>query len=200
MEAGPELSVAATKTFIASASALLHLAAAWSGERALAEALARLPERLERACGLDWSAALPALEHAQSLVTIGRGPTLAIAREAALKLKETCNVHAEAFSGAEFMHGPVTLVGNDFPILMFTPTDAGADGMRRLAGSLREKGASLFAADPEAGGLPSLPPDHADADAICLVQSFYGLAVRLAALRGIDVDQPRHLQKVTRTR
>jgi glucosamine--fructose-6-phosphate aminotransferase (isomerizing) len=94
----------------------------------------------------------------------------------------------------------VTLVGNDFPILMFTPTDAGADGMRRLAGSLREKGASLFAADPEAGGLPSLPPDHADADAICLVQSFYGLAVRLAALRGIDVDQPRHLQKVTRTR
>ena len=200
MEAGPELSVAATKTFIASASALLHLAAAWSGERAMAQALTRLPERLERACDLDWSAALPALEHAASLVTIGRGPTLAIAREAALKLKETCNVHAEAFSSAEFMHGPVTLVGDDFPILMFTPTDAGADGMRRLAGSLREKGASLFAANLEEGGLPSLPPDHADADAICLVQSFYGLAVRLAALRGIDVDQPRHLQKVTRTR
>jgi glucosamine--fructose-6-phosphate aminotransferase (isomerizing) len=92
------------------------------------------------------------LREAVSLVTIGRGPTLAIAREAALKLKETCNLHAEAFSGAEFMHGPVTLVGDDFPILVFTPTDAGAEGLGRLAGSLREKGAGLFAA-----GEPALP-------------------------------------------
>ncbi|KAA2236866.1 SIS domain-containing protein [Salinarimonas soli] len=200
MEAGPELSVAATKTFVASASALLTLAAAWSGERAMGEALGRLPERLERACGLDWSAALPALADAVNLVTIGRGPTLAIAREAALKLKETCNLHGEAFSGAEFMHGPVTLVGDDFPILMFVPNDAGAEGMGRLAASLRQKGADLFAAGLDDGGLPALPPDHADADAICLVQAFYGLAVRLAERRGIDVDQPRHLQKVTRTR
>ncbi|HYF56592.1 MAG TPA: SIS domain-containing protein [Salinarimonas sp.] len=199
LEAGPELSVAATKTFIASATALLQLVAGWSEETALREAGARLPERLDRALALDWSAALPALVDATSLVTTGRGPTLAIAREAALKLKETCNLHAEAFSGAEFMHGPVTLVGEDFPILMFTPTDAGADGMRRLAASLREKGAELFAAEP-GGGLPALEPDQADADAICLVQSFYGLAVELAARRGIDVDQPRHLQKVTRTR
>jgi glucosamine--fructose-6-phosphate aminotransferase (isomerizing) len=199
MEAGPELSVAATKTFIASASALLHLVSAWSGEAGMREGLTRLPERLSEAAGLDWSPALDALQDAASLVTIGRGPTLAIAREAALKLKETCNVHAEAFSGAEFMHGPVTLVGDDFPILMFTPTDAGAEGLGRLAASLREKGASLFAA--QAGGdLPALAPDHPDADAICLVQSFYTLAVALAVRRGIDVDQPRHLQKVTRTR
>jgi len=203
MEAGPELSVAATKTFIASVSALLRLAALWTEDRAMADSLARLPERLHEAAGLDWSAALAGVEAAPSLVTIGRGPTLAIAREASLKLKETCNLHAEAFSGAEFLHGPVALVDDEYPILMFIPTDAAEQGLRGLAANLRAKGASLYVAEPgetAAGRLPALAADHPEADAICLIQSFYGLAVRLARLRGIDVDRPRHLQKVTRTR
>jgi glutamine---fructose-6-phosphate transaminase (isomerizing) len=203
MEAGPELSVAATKTFIASASALLRLAALWADDRDMTASLDRLPGRLREATALDWADALPGFEGATSLVTIGRGPTLAIAREASLKLKETCNLHAEAFSGAEFLHGPVALVDDDYPILMFMPTDAAAQGLCTLATNLRAKGASLFVTGPEqgaGGGLPALAPDHPDADAICLVQSFYGLAVRLAKLRGIDVDRPRHLQKVTRTR
>ena len=203
MEAGPELSVAATKTFIASVSALLRLAALWTEDRAMADSLARLPERLHEAAGLDWSAALAGVEAAPSLVTIGRGPTLAIAREASLKLKETCNLHAEAFSGAEFLHGPVALVDDEYPILMFIPTDAAEQGLRGLAANLRAKGASLYVAESgetEAGRLPVLATDHPEADAICLIQSFYGLAVRLARLRGIDVDRPRHLQKVTRTR
>jgi glutamine---fructose-6-phosphate transaminase (isomerizing) len=54
--------------------------------------------------------------------------------------------------------------------------------------------------EPAAGRLPALPPEHPDADAICLIQSFYALAVRIAVRRGTNVDQPRHLQKVTRTR
>jgi glutamine---fructose-6-phosphate transaminase (isomerizing) len=203
MEAGPELSVAATKTFIASASALLRLLALWSEDRTMAAALGRLPDRLREAGDLDWSEALTAFETAPSLVTIGRGPTLAVAREAALKLKETCNLHAEAFSGAEFLHGPVALVDDDYPILMFVPTDAAQAGLLGLSSSLRKKGASLYAAEPgepAAGRLPALVPDHPETDAISLIQSFYGLAVRLAERRGIDVDRPRHLQKVTRTR
>jgi glucosamine--fructose-6-phosphate aminotransferase (isomerizing) len=203
MEAGPELSVAATKTFIASVSALLHLGALWSEDRSMAASLGRLPERLSEAAELDWGEALAGVESAPSLVTIGRGPTLAIAREASLKLKETCNLHAEAFSGAEFLHGPVALVDDDYPILMFMPMDEAEPGLRGLADNLRDKGASLYVAEPgdaAAGRLPALPPDHPEADAICLIQSFYGLAVRLAKLRGIDVDRPRHLQKVTRTR
>ena len=131
--AGPELSVAATKTFIATAAALARLTAAWAEEEGLQAALERLPQRLAAAAALDWSAALPALSGAASLVTIGRGPTLAIAREAALKLKEICNRHAEAFSGAEFLHGPVALVSSRYPILMFMPTDAAAEGMQQLA-------------------------------------------------------------------
>jgi glutamine---fructose-6-phosphate transaminase (isomerizing) len=203
MAAGPELSVAATKTFIASASALLRLVALWSEDGSMAASLERLPDRLAEAAELDWSEALTAFEAAPSLVTIGRGPTLAIAREAALKLKETCNLHAEAFSGAEFLHGPVALVDDDYPILMLMPTDAARDGLQGLAASLRAKGASLYAAEPGeagAGRLPALAADHPEADAICLIQSFYGLAVQLAERRGIDVDRPRHLQKVTRTR
>ena len=203
MAAGPELSVAATKTFVASVSALLRLAAIWAEDRDMTASLDRLPKRLREATELGWSDALKSFEAAMSLVTIGRGPTLAIAREASLKLKETCNLHAEAFSGAEFLHGPVALVDDDYPILMFMPTDAAQQGLQTLATNLRAKGASLFVTEPgEAvpGRLPVLAPDHPEADAICLIQSFYGLAVRLAKLRGIDVDRPRHLQKVTRTR
>ena len=51
-----------------------------------------------------------------------------------------------------------------------------------------------------AGGLSTLAPDHPDADAVCLIQTFYALTIRLAALRGTDVERPRHLNKVTRTR
>lgn len=203
MAAGPELSIAATKSFIAALAALLRLTAAWTGDTALGAAIDRLPDRLAAAVELDWGSAVGVVAQANSLITIGRGPTLAIAREAALKLKETSNLHAEAFSSAEFQHGPVALVSPLYPILMFMPTDAAATGMRALAADLRGKGAALLSAEhgeAAAGRLPVLAPDHPDADAVCLIQSFYALAIRIAERRGVDVNRPRHLQKVTRTR
>jgi glucosamine--fructose-6-phosphate aminotransferase (isomerizing) len=203
MGAGPELSVAATKTFIASLAAVMRLTAVWTEDPALQAALDRLPDRLTAASHLDWSTALDTLADAESLLTIGRGPTLAIAREASLKLKETSNLHAEAFSGAEVRHGPVTLVSNRYPILMFMPTDAAATTLHQLAADFRGMKASLFVAEPgepAPSRLPTLLPDQPEADAICLIQSFYGMAVRLSAARGLDADQPRHLRKVTRTR
>src|SRR5262249_55593703 len=151
------------------------------------------------ASALDWSGAVTALAGAASLVTIGRGPTLGIAREAALKLKETCNLHAEAFSGAEFLHGPVALVSSLYPILMFMPADEAIKGMQQLATDLRSKNAALFTAEPGAvtkGLLPALAPDHPETDAICLIQSFYIMADQLAAKLGIDASQPRHLNKI----
>jgi glucosamine--fructose-6-phosphate aminotransferase (isomerizing) len=201
MAAGPEVSVAATKTFIASLAALLRLTARWSKDTAMERAVARLPERLATASRLDWSGALDVLAGRASLITVGRGPTLAIAREAALKLKENCNLHAEAFSGAEVVHGPVALVARDYPVLMFMPTDAAALGMRQLAVSLVEKGAVVCTTGAgDAGRLPAPAPDHPETDAVCLIQTFYGMAYRLAARLGTDVERPRHLQKVTRTR
>jgi glucosamine--fructose-6-phosphate aminotransferase (isomerizing) len=211
MAAGPELSIAATKSFVAAVTVLMRVTAAWTGDAGLAAALERLPERLAAAAELDWNAALALLAAADSLVAIGRGPTLAIAREAALKLKETGGLHAEAFSSAEFQHGPVALVSPRYPVLMFTPGDAAAAGLTELAADLARKGAAVFmtghereafshARGLETVRLPALPADHPETDAVCLIQSFYGLAVRLAEQRGGNADQPRHLQKVTRTR
>jgi len=204
--AGPELSIAATKTFVATVAASLRLVAAWAASEPLSGAIARLPARLAAATELDWTIALGALAGADSLIAIGRGPTLAIAREAALKLKEIANRHAEAFSGAEFLHGPVALVEPRYPILMLLPGDAAAEGLWRLAADLAGKGAALFiagarenkVAGPER--LPALAPDHPETDAVCLIQSFYAMMVQLAARLGIDPNRPRHLQKVTRTR
>ncbi len=203
MAAGPELSVAATKSFVTSLSAWLHLVAGWSGLEDLRSSTERLPDRLAAAMRLDWSRGLDALGEATSLVSIGRGPTLAVAREAALKLKETANVHAEAFSGAEFRHGPIALVEAYYPVLMFMPNDQAAAGLHDLAADLRRKHARVLVTEHDgelADALPTLAPDHPDVDAVCLIQSFYALAIRLAQRRGVDVDLPRHLQKVTRTR
>src|SRR4051812_12359105 len=144
ISAGEEISVAATKTFVATLAAILRLTALWGANDDLARALARLPGRLDAAAALDWSAWYGSVAQAKSLITIGRGPTLAIAREAALKLKETCNLHAEAYSGAEFLHGPVALVSAGYPVLMFMPTDAAADALVALAGDLKRKHAAIF--------------------------------------------------------
>jgi glucosamine--fructose-6-phosphate aminotransferase (isomerizing) len=203
MAAGPEQSIAATKTFVATLAVLLRLTAAWTDDDALRGAIERLPTRLAAASEIDWSLALDVLARASSLITIGRGPTLAIAREAALKLKELCDLPAEAFSGAEFQHGPMALVSRRYPVVILTPTDEAAKGLRELAADLRRKGAALFVTSdgaPAAGLLRALAPDHPDTDAACLIQSFYALAVRVAGQRGMDVEAPRHLQKVTRTR
>jgi glucosamine--fructose-6-phosphate aminotransferase (isomerizing) len=200
--AGLEQSIAATKSFIATLAALLRLTAGWAENGELAAANSRLPERLKAAATLDWSACFAPFTKASSLMVIGRGSTLAIAREAALKLKETCNIHAEAYSGAEFQHGPMALVSAQYPILMFMPADEAAGVLVALADDLRRKRAAVFRVEPGRGKgrLPVLPPDQPEADAVCQVQSFYAAAVRLAKLRGMDADRPRHLKKVTRTR
>ena len=186
---------------MASLAALLRLTAWWAEDKPLTAAVDRLPDRLAGAAALDWSAGLDLLADSDSLVTIGRGPTLAIAREAALKLKETCDLHAEAFSGAEFVHGPIALVSARYPILMFMPTDEAAHGLRALAADLHQKDARVLATAPAGEpGLPMLAADHPETDAVCLIQSFYAFLGRLAERRGTDINQPRHLQKVTRTR
>jgi glucosamine--fructose-6-phosphate aminotransferase (isomerizing) len=199
ISAGPEHSVAATKTFVATAAGLLRLTAAWAGNTALLDAVCRLPRRLELASALDWTGAVEVLSKVPHLTSIGRGPTLAIAREAALKLKEICALHTDAFSAAEFQHGPIALVEPGYPVLMLVPTDAAADGMRQLARDLALKQATLLIADAMASSLPVLQSDQPETDALCLIQSFYAMMLALADRLDIDVDKPRNLKKVTRT-
>jgi len=166
-------------------------------------ALETLPQRLSSAAQLDWSNALVALSQAKSLAILGRGPTLAIAEEASLKLKEVCHIHAEGYSGSEFQHGPIALVSRDYPVLILMPNDEARYEFSRLADDLCQKSRLVFVTGDAIGDaerLSALPPEQPDVGAICLIQTFYGFAARLADRLGLDADQPRHLQKITRTR
>src|SRR5262249_22472327 len=131
--AGTEQSVAATKSYIASLAALIHLVAAWSEDEELLNALMRAPAQLERAWKLDWAAALTALRSARNMYVVGRGLGLGVAQEAALKLKETSGLHAEALSAAELRHGPMALVQKGFPVLIFAQQDETRGGIESLA-------------------------------------------------------------------
>ncbi len=204
LKAGPEKSVAATKSYIASLAGLAALVAAWSRDEELEDALSRLSGQLNQAFALDWSAALPALVPARNLFVIGRGFSLAVAQEAALKLKETCALHAEAFSSAEVRHGPMAIVGDGFPVLALATVDAAGQGVREAAAEFAERGAAVMLADAGAADLPdvvhlpslvTLPP----LEPILLIQSFYGLVNALSIARGLSPDTPPHLNKVTRT-
>lgn len=198
--AGPERSVAATKSFVASLAGLAALTAHWSAEPGLVEALASLPSTLDAARDLDWSPLVATLVEARNLFVIGRGYGLSIAQEAALKLKETCGLHAEGFSSAEVRHGPMAIVNRDFPVLAFATSDeAGAD-VRKAAGEFAERGARVLLAQIDGKGqLPALAI-HPALEPIPMIQSFYGAAEALAVARGLDPDNPPFLRKVTETR
>lgn len=199
--AGPELSVAATKSYIASLAGIAALVAAWSGNAALEDALDLLPGQLEQAFALDWSAALSLAEEERSWFVLGRGYGYGIAQEAALKLKETCGLHAESFSAAEVRHGPMAIVGKGFPILALATSDAAGDGVRQVAAEFRERGARVALADPTSfdNGLPAIAA-RPEIEPILLVQSFYRYANALSLARGLNPDVPPHLNKVTSTR
>ena len=199
--AGVEQSVAATKTFIASLAAIVHLVAAWTDSRELTHALVDAPAQLERAWQLDWSAALPVLQPASDLYVIGRGLGLAVAQEAALKCKETSGLHAESFSSAEVMHGPQALLGPNFPALLLAQADDTRQGIAALAGELVRRGVPALCAGIEIPGSIMLPTvaAHPAIEPLLMAQSFYRLANQLAHARGHDPDRPPHLNKVTRT-
>ncbi len=200
--AGPEKSVAATKSFIASLSALLHLVAEWTGDPALMIALDALPDAVDKAWTLDWSAALPVLKGAASLYVVGRGHGYGIAQEAALKIKETCGLHAEAFSAAEVRHGPMALVEQGFPVLLLGQRDESLESVTALAAEFGARDAALLTAGlPEGTAGLALPALDADPliQPILLVESFYRFANLLAVARGRDPDRPPHLAKVTET-
>src|SRR5437868_5513104 len=201
MLAGRERSVAATKSFIASLLVILGLVAAWTGEDELKRAAADAPQVLHNAWNLDWSPAVAALTGASSLFVLGRGLSYAIAQEAALKLKETCGLHAEAFSAAEVKHGPMALVRKGFPVLILAQDDATHASTLELAERFIARGARVMLAGPPTSGALMLPTlaAHPVIAPLLLIQSFYRLANDLALARGLDPDAPPHLRKVTET-
>ncbi|MBV1774909.1 SIS domain-containing protein [Burkholderiaceae bacterium DAT-1] len=203
LEAGPEKAVAATKSYITSLSAGARLVAHWQNDPELLAALADLPGAVEQAVHSDWTAAIEPLSKAERIMIAGRGPGLAVALEAALKCKETSTIQAEAFSGAEIKHGPMALVDDGYPLLIFAPRGPAQAGLIHLADDMRGRGARVLLAAP--ADVPSrdltLPvAPHPDLDPICAVSAFYPLIEAVARARGYNPDEPRHLNKVTLTR
>ncbi|QIK78586.1 SIS domain-containing protein [Sphingomonas piscis] len=199
--AGKETSVAATKSYIAALAAIVDLVAEWTEDQVLAEALEQAPDLLRRSWEADWSPLSAGLNDVSGLFVIGRGPGLGIAQEAALKFKETCGIHAEAFSAAEVLHGPIALAGPDFPLLVFRQSDESAESIDSLVREVASRGGKLFVAGPTVDGAVHLPVQqaHAAIEPMLQIQSFYRAVNALALARGFNPDQPRNLRKVTET-
>jgi glucosamine--fructose-6-phosphate aminotransferase (isomerizing) len=202
LRAGTERSVAATKTFVISVLAGLTLLAEWQEDEALRSGLKALPEQLEQALGMDWSPLAARLTQSQSAYILGRGPAFSIAAEAALKLKETCGIHAESYSSAEVLHGPSAIVQARFPVLALGVEDAALPHLVSTAERLAAQGADVFLTGSRAKGciaLPSVPKVAPILAPLVLGVSFYAFVEGLARSRGFDPDVPPHLRKVTQT-
>lgn len=197
LHAGPELSVAATKSFIVSLVAGAAIVAHWLDRKDLLAAIAALPDQLAKATRMDWPEAVDLAKDAESLYVVARGPSLPVATETALKLKETCAIHAEAYSIAEVMHGPLELLGEGFPVLAYSPEDSARQSSRDSLEKMRQTGASILVA--EEGGLPYVRTGNSMLDPISIIQTAYRFVEATAMARGRNPDKPRLLKKVTET-
>ena len=201
--AGREQSVAATKSMIAGLVAGAALVAAWRGDADLMAAIADLPAILPAESAPPPGAMIERLARAEHVFVLGRGATFAVATEAALKLKETCAIHAEAYSSAEVLHGPAELARSGFLVIAFMPTDAGRDGMEATLTLLHHAGADVVRIDTGGGDasdrLACAPAASPLLTPITMIHRFYGLAEAVSRRLGRNPDHPRNLHKVTET-
>ena len=205
LRAGEEESVAATKTYTASLLVLYLLAAALGGDESPGEEAHRLPEMAHETLEAEWKGA-ERYRYAQHIVTTSRGYNLATAQEAALKLMETNYVVAEAFSAADLQHGPMAMIGQDFPVITIIPLGKAGPGMRELVESLDERGAEtvvvsedeeLVRKAPAGFHIPASCPEELSPLLNMLPLQMF--AHDLALLKGLNPDSPRGLSKVTET-
>jgi glucosamine--fructose-6-phosphate aminotransferase (isomerizing) len=190
---GEERSIAATKTYTASLAAVAALAAALAGGRELAEQLRQAPDQVAaqldkpQDADIDW----------QRCAVLGRGANYATAFEAALKVKELTAIAAEPYSPPDLMHGPVAVLGPDHGVLAFAPPGPAEHGVREAVEEARRRGAPALVAAPGAElDLVPMPEWLSPLGAVIPAQR---LAAAVAARKGIDVDRPFGLHKITRT-
>lgn len=202
IQAQLEKSVAATKTFVTSIVSGLLLLAHWTRNEDLLTSLHELPELSAKAISCNWQCLADRMKDDGSLYVLGRGPSFAIANEVALKFKETCQIQAEAFSSAEVLHGPVSIVGKNFPVLALISRDKSESSVAGVAHDLALQGADVFATSQNLEAVRNLPvvsTGNPLTDPLMLVVSFYAFIEELARMRGLNPDEPRNLNKVTET-
>ena len=193
--AGPEKAVAATKSYLCTLSALLQLVAHWKQDEELLEALESLP------AALNSVTEQPAVLHATDFktlrhcVVLGRAFGYAICREIALKIKEVCGIQAEAFSSAEFLHGPISLLNQPLTLLNVELNDKSSEAHQAQIAEVKKRGGEVLTLALDAGQLsvhPRLQP-------LLLMQRFYLDIEAVALALGLNPDAPVGLNKVTST-
>ncbi len=222
--AGPELSVAATKTYTTTCAILAQLAAHLPGGEVLREHVGRLPELVAAALRSEANVAHAAQRyvHARDCVVLGRAFQYSTARETALKLAETCYLIATPFSTADFRHGPTAIIEYGRPVILYAPPGRTLADHYELLQLLKEKAADTIvvsadsrlldlATTPIVMQLPELPGPISGHEAsapidvaellLPIPSIVYGqfLAMHLSISKGLNPDKPRGLSKVTRT-
>lgn len=201
--AGPELAVAATKSYTAELLTLYLLIDAWAGGDA-AEAVS-LPETAARVTGLRSQAQHWAerYRYSQRIVTTARGYAYPTAREAALKLMECTYVGAHAFSGADLLHGPLAMLAADTPVIAVMPEGRGTDAMQPVIQRLTDRGVEVAVVGPSRNSdTPGLTTPRGTPEPLAPIVDIIGLqwlVHAMAVARGIDPDSPRGLTKETHT-
>lgn len=201
--AGPERSVAATKTYTSSLLALWLLVRAWAElDRRPTD---RLVDDVASALTADVAEVASRYRFVDKLVTTSRGYAYPTAREAALKLMETCYLSAHAYSGADLLHGPLAMVDQDRPVIAVVPEGPGGRALQPVLAALEERGADICLVAPPAIAHETptrivLPAGMDEQLApIAQIVPLQRLACAMAVGRGFDPDQPRGLKKVTQT-
>jgi glucosamine--fructose-6-phosphate aminotransferase (isomerizing) len=208
LEAGEERAVAATKTYLNSLGAIAMLFAAADGPVAEAE-LARMPSVLEEQIELSIATAPPLDEYADAVgaTVVARGVNYGTAFEIALKIRELSGLVVEAYSPADLMHGPIAAIRDGWPVIVVAPTGPARPSVEGLVLPLLERGARIIAVSDVAAvlrraqtRLPLVARVPEWLSALTAVIPGQLTALRLAQLRGLDIDSPAGLKKVTLTR
>ena len=195
LNSGPEISVAATKTFTSQAAVICKLVGMdTSGVPAIIEEALKNENRIKEVAAK--------IRNMPNLFFIGRGLNYPVAMEGALKLKEISYLHAEAYAGGELKHGPLSLIEEGVPVIAVAPKD---ETLVKMFGNIKEtraRGAFVIALTDDVAvaaeaqesiGLPKVsdPLLYPFAETIILQL----LAYHVSVLRGIDPDRPRNLAK-----
>ncbi|WP_426359301.1 glucosamine-6-phosphate deaminase NagB-II [Pseudocolwellia sp. HL-MZ19] len=191
--AGEEKAIAATKSYLATLSAILQLVACWKQDTALLEALNNLPTLLLKAQQEEQKLTLNFLKSLAHCVVLGRGLGYAVSREIALKLKEVCSIQAEAFSSAEFLHGPVTLVENKLSVIDVEVLDESESAHKLMMDNINSRGSR----NTKIGF--TIEGTHPRCIPLLILQRFYLDIEKIAREMGLDPDQPPGLKKITKT-
>ncbi|GAP13748.1 glutamine--fructose-6-phosphate transaminase [Longilinea arvoryzae] len=210
ISAGIEIAVAATKTYTAELMAIAMLSAALRQDEDAYQTLKKVPGWV--AAMLDQDAALGRIaeryRYMDQCVVLGRGFNYSTAFEWSLKMKELCYVAAEPYSSADFLHGPVAVVSQGYPVMAVVPDGKVADGILELLRSLRkERNAELFVFSNRADALDlaqsrvALPADMPEwVSPIVSIVPAQLFAYHLTRVKGYDTENPHGLHKVTETK